>query len=298
VTATDISTGTRVGFQQGTFDFLLGSACGAPVASGDSVVGRAVRVFAHNLNNYGGTCHNELPAVMRPFADSATTPRPATRLLTMLHDLQSYEDARRPFVHLFDGGLSDNLGMRGVLQALEEAETLSMLGRPGPFENVRRIVVFVVNSRSSPQTDWDQSERPPGAIPLLIKATGVPIDHYSYESVETMRDVVARWQGMRRLRESAAFNATLDPAVKQLLSAPNIDLYVIDVSFAALEDDAERRYLNDLPTSFVLPPEAIDRLRAAARKIVRESPDFQRLLKDAGARIVERPSAGAAPNAH
>ena len=70
------------------------------------------------------------------------------------------------------------------------------------------------------------------------------------------------------------------------------------MSFAALEDDAERRYLNELPTSFVLPPEAIDRLRAAARKIVRESPDFQRLLKDAGARIVERPSAGGAPNAH
>ena len=109
--------------------------------------------------------------------------------------------------------------MRGVLQALEEAGTLSMLGRPGPFDDVRRIVVFVVNSRS-PQTDWDQSERPPGAIPLLIKATGVPIDHYSYESVETMRDMVARWQALRRLRESPAFNAGSDPAVRQLLSAP------------------------------------------------------------------------------
>ena len=299
VTATDISTGTRVGFQQGTFDFLCSDLLAVPLSRAATASSAVPFAFSPiTLNNYGGTCHNELPALVRPFADPATTPRPAARLLTMLHDLQSYEDPRRPFVHLFDGGLSDNLGMRGILQALEEAETLSMLGRPGPFDDVRRIVVFVVNSRSSPQTDWDQSERPPGAIPLLIKATGVPIDHYSYESVETMRDMVARWQAMHRLRESAAFNAGSDPAVRQLLSAPNIDLYVIDVSFAALEDDAERRYLNDLPTSFVLPPEAIDRLRAAARKIVRESPDFQRLLEDAGARLVGRPAISTDADAH
>jgi NTE family protein len=42
-----------------------------------------------------------------------------------------------------------------------------------------------------------------------------------------------------------------------------------------------------LPTSFVLPDEAVDRLRAAAAKIILESPDFQRMLKDAGARIVD-----------
>jgi NTE family protein len=293
VTVTDISTGVRVAFQQGMFDFFCSDL--HAVALSRAATASSAVPFAFSpvtLNNYGGTCHHELPAFVRPFTDPATTPRPAARLLTRLRDLQSYEDGDRPFVHLLDRGLSDNLGMRGVLEALEEAEALSVLGRPSPFDDVRRIVVFVVNSRSSPKTNWDQSERPPGAIPLLIKATGVPIDHYSYESVETMRDMVARWQAMRRLRESGAFNPSADPAIRQLLRTPNIDLYVIDVSFAALQDDAEREYLNELPTSFVLPPEAIDRLRAAARKLVRDSPDFQRLLKDARARIVERSSGG------
>jgi len=63
------------------------------------------------------------------------------------------------------------------------------------------------------------------------------------------------------------------------------------VSFPALKDKAESDYLNDLPTSFVLPDAAVDRLRAAAGTIVLESPDFQRLLKDAGARVVPEPSA-------
>ncbi len=54
------------------------------------------------------------------------------------------------------------------------------------------------------------------------------------------------------------------------------------MSFAALEDKAEFEYLNNLPTSFALPSEAVDRLRAAAGTIILSSPEFKRLVKDAG----------------
>ena len=70
---------------------------------------------------------------------------------------------------------------------------------------------------------------------------------------------------------------------------PNAEIYAIDVSFAALKDKAELDYLNQQPTSFVLPPEAVDRLRAAAGTIIMDSPEFKRLLKDVGARIVVNP---------
>src|SRR6185436_8676168 len=46
------------------------------------------------------------------------------------------------------------------------------------------------------------------------------------------------------------------------------DIYTIDVSFQALKDKAERDYLNQLPTSFALSDEAVDRLRAAAATII------------------------------
>ena len=64
------------------------------------------------------------------------------------------------------------------------------------------------------------------------------------------------------------------------------------MSFAALKDKAELAYLNQQPTTFVLPPEAVDRLRAAAGTIIMASPEFQRLVKDVGARFVaEQPRA-------
>lgn len=67
------------------------------------------------------------------------------------------------------------------------------------------------------------------------------------------------------------------------------EILFIDVSFAALQDKAEFNYLNNLPTSFVLPDEAVDRLRTAAGKIIIASPEFQKLLKDVGAKIVPEP---------
>lgn len=289
VTATDIASGARVGFHQGTFDILcsnLDSMRLSRAAAASSAVPFALAPIT--IDNYGGTCHYTLPSFLSAYADPATAPRPAARVLAHLQDLRAYEDSvHHPYIHLVDGGLSDNLGMRGVLEALEELEALYSVGAPTPLDGVRRIVMFVVNSLSIPKTQWDRSERPPGSVELLIKATGVPIDHYSYDTVETVEDIVARWRNMRRLRESGAFAATKDPVVARILRTPNVDLYVINVSFAALSDPAERDYLNNLPTSLALPSDAIDRLRAAAGTIIRDSPDFKRLLKDAGAHIVQ-----------
>ena len=62
-----------------------------------------------------------------------------------------------------------------------------------------------------------------------------------------------------------------------------------------LQDKAELDYLNQQPTSFVLPPEAVDRLRAAAGTIIMASPEFQRLLKDVGAKVVTDPALSTRP---
>jgi NTE family protein len=83
------------------------------------------------------------------------------------------------------------------------------------------------------------------------------------------------------------------------MRVPDAEIYAIDVSFPALNDKAEFDYLNQQPTSFVLPAEAVDRLRAAAGTIILDSPEFQRLLKDLGATVVADPAAAkaAAPRA-
>ena len=153
--------------------------------------------------------------------------------------------------------------------------------------------MFVVNSLSSPPTKWDESESPPGTVDILLKSAGTPIDAFSFEAVELLKDTAAQWQTLRLIRNSAAMAANKDPAVAAALRIPDAEIYAIDVSFPALKDKAELAYLNEQPTTFVLPPEAVDRLRAAAGTIIMDSPEFKRLLKDVGARIVADPPAAA-----
>ena len=290
--ATALSTGARFTFTQRQFDVIC-SDLGAVPLSRAAAASSAVPVVLSpvTLDNHGGRCGTEPSALLKPFLDADEPPRPAARAVRTLRAEESFRDStQRPFLHLVDGGVSDNVGMRGVLDTLEISEALNEAGRPSPLDGKRRVIVFIVNSVSSPPTDWDLSESPPGSVQVLLKATGTPIDAFSFEAVELLRDTAARWNTMRKVRNSAAMAANKDPAVAAALRAPDAEIFAIDVSFAALKDPAEREYLNLQPTTFVLSDGAVDRLRAAAGKIIADSPEFQRLLKDLGAKVVAAPA--------
>jgi len=292
--ATDIATGGRVPFNQTVFNVFC-SNLDAVRLSRAAAASSAVPVVLSpvTINNYGGTCNYAVPPWVKVFSESANPPRPAARAIREVKNAEPYQDgAHRPYIHLVDGGVSDNVGMRGVLDALEFLEALHEARQPTPLDHVRRIAVFVVNSLSSPPTKWDESETPPGTVDILLQASGVPIDHYSYEAVELLKDTAARWQNERRIRDLAGCSTNKDSPVCAAIRVPEAEIYAIDVSFAALADAKEREFLNLQPTSFVLPPEAVDRLRAAAGTIILASPEFQRLLKDVGAKVVADPSAG------
>ena len=145
--------------------------------------------------------------------------------------------------------------MRAVLDALEVLEALHDAGMPTPLDHARRIIVFVVNSLSSPPTNWDESESPPGTVDILLKAAGTPIDAFSYEAVELLKDTAAKWQTMRQVRDSAAFAANKDPAVATALRVPKPRSTRSTCRFSALKDKAELR----------LPQSAAHVVRAAAR---------------------------------
>ena len=297
VIATDISTGSRFVFNQSFFDVLCSDLDTVPLSRAAAASSAVPVVLSPvTFDNYGGTCNFSLPDWVHQFEDSSATPRPAARASKRLKELEAYNDsAHRPYIHVVDGGVSDNLGLRGVLEINEAFEALHLAGQPTPLDHVRRIIIFMVNSLSSPKTHWNESEDAPGSIEVLIKASGVPIDRYSSEAVELLRDTVARWQTLRRIRDSAAFSAGKDPALKEVENAPDIGLFAIEVSFNGIKDAAEFEYLNNLPTTFELSEEAVDRLRAAAGTAVLGSAEFQRLLKDAGARIVGEPTAAGGP---
>jgi NTE family protein len=287
-TATDISTGSRFTFVQSEFDIICSDLDAVPLSRAAAASSAVPLVLSPvTVNNYGGTCNFRFPQWAQILLDPARRTRPAGRSIQRLKELEALQDgAERPYLHLVDGGISDNLGMRGVLESLEELEAVRAMRKQSRLDEVRRLIVFVVNSLSVPRTNWDKTARPPNDVAILLKATGVPIDRNSYEAVELLKDIVARWKLLRQVKNSREFKVGASGNLREAADVPDIEIYSIDVSFPALSDAAEFEYLNNLPTSFVLTDEAVDRLRAAAGKIILDSPEFQRLLKDTGAIVI------------
>ena len=108
----------------------------------------------------------------------------------------------------------------------------------------------------------------------------MPIDRYSYEAIELLKDLIAHWQTLRSLKAASAFANGGNLAPSRATDVPDIELYAIDVSFEANPDPAEREYLNSMPTSFALIDEQVDWLRAAAAVAMRASSEYERLLRD------------------
>jgi NTE family protein len=285
-TGTDLSTGSRLVFFQNDFDLLctdLNKIRLSRAAATSSAV--PVVLSPVTFNNYGGTCGFQYPAWVKDVANPQTRVRPSGRALQRYREMQDFQNSQeRPYIHLVDGGVSDNLGVRGVLEAIEElAASAAFRGDVG-FGNIRRIVLIVVNSHSSPSTDWDRREDPPGITVQLLQSAGVPIERYSLETVETMKDIAEIWRWRRELK---VLQARLTGASEAEAEArfPEVSLRVLDVSFDAIKDPEERAGFMNLPTSFVLPPEDVDRLREVAGRLLRQSAEYESMVRDFGSRI-------------
>jgi NTE family protein len=164
---------------------------------------------------------------------------------------------------------------------LEELAASSAFRGEIGFGVVRRIVLLVVNSHSSPSTRWDQVEAPPGTVIQLLQASGVPIDRFSFETVETLKDraEIVKW---RRDLLVAQKRLAGEIAAQAEASVPKITLNVVDVSFDAIRDPKERAYFMNLPTSFVLTDEQVDRLRDVAGQLMRQSADYEAVVRELG----------------
>ena len=281
--ATDLVTGDRFPFEQDNFNLICSNLTSVrlsrAVAASSAV---PVALSPVTFNNYGGHCGFEFP----PWIQEATARR--NQDLDIGRALQRYEElvelqdsAARPYLHLVDGGVSDNVAVRAIVEMLEAVDVSNRLDAIPLLRDVRRIAVIVVNAVTSPAVDWGRIESAPGIVDQLWQASSVPIDRYSYESINLLNDIVSRWALERRLAMAEARLAGKDELAEEL-SRPSIDLYAIDVSFRDIADPGERHYFENLPTSFALSPEAVDRLREVAGRVLRASPAYSRLVQALG----------------
>ena len=284
---TDIETGTRILFANSNFDMFctdLDKFRLARAAAASSAV--PVVLSPLTINNYAGACGLKMPAWYTHYAAMAQPPRAAAKAMARYQDLAKLNSKNNPYLHLVDGGVSDNLGLHSVLDVFNLLEALKEAGYKTRLDNVESIVVFIVNSLTEPQLGWNKQEDGPGFVSMMIQAAGVPIDHYSSDQVNELEDIAARWRGNNEIKNTREFKRLLKnhpemQAAKFLQLTPKAKIYVVNVAFSEVKDETTRKTLYNLPTSFVLEPEQVDLLRSSARDIILNSSEFKQLMRDA-----------------
>jgi hypothetical protein len=282
--ATDMTTGSPFPFIQDQFDLmcsdLAGVSLGRAAAASSAFPGGLTPL---TFQNYAGTCqYRQPPWVDLAAADheSRVNPRRTARAENRLA-LADHGKARRPYIHLTDGGVADNIGLRGPLTAITSTNHAWSVLRMMNNGKINTLVVIVVNAATNPATDRDRTSRVPGFVDTLKAAATVPLDNYSFDTLELLSASVNEFNEDARLVEGckklAARNGT--QCALDIPAPHRIELFPVQVAFEYLGSAEERAWFKNLPTTFQLPRETVDTLRAAGRRLLSGDPEFQNVLK-------------------
>ncbi len=269
INAAVLSTGARFPFTQGQFDLLCSDLGSVPIARAVAASAALPPYFsAITLQSYAGTCGPAPLPGITTHADAVGNLSRSVRLV----EARSYLDrSRRPYVHLVDGGLIDNLGLRVAVDfAVEQGGFFELVEALG-YKEVTHVVFISVNAETDPNYAIDQTPDSPNFWQTL-NALKLPGRAHSQDLAEQLRSSFEAWRDELTSRRPLSRTSTG--------SAPQF--YFIDVSLSAISDETERNSFNSIPTALTLDSATVDRLRAVARKLFMESPALKKLVADLG----------------
>lgn len=282
--ATDMTTGTQFSFIQDQFDLMCSDLAGVPLARAAAASSAFPGgLTALTFENYAGTCGYRQPGWVQLAIEDHTsrvnrarTARAENRL-----SLAAEGPAKRPYIHLTDGGVADNVGLRGPLDAINSTNHPWSVLRMMNNQKVDKLVVIVVNAATNPATGRDQTATVPGFIDTLTTAATVPLDNYTADTLDLLTSIVNEFNENARLVDGCKkLMARQGAQCTANITAPHkVELYPVQVAFEYIAPAEERNWFKNLPTNFELPRETIDRLRAVGRRLLREDSKFQELLK-------------------
>jgi NTE family protein len=275
--ATNMTTGAQFTFTQPQFD-IIGSDL-EPFTVGRAVAASSAFPFLLSpvtLLNHPSAAQYELPLdVVNGLKDFGINDR---RYFWAKNRVEYQANkTEHPYLHLMDGGLSDNLGLRYIIDEYTRTSGLLFQRKAA----MQHLVVIVVNAKTQPPESLDQQEKSPGLMDVAYKTATVSMDNYSFETVLVARELLAT--STKAGRNIAACQEILDKHASDGHRIPqtghSFAVHFIELNFLKVKDPALRDKLLTMPTNFSLKPDEVQLLINTGRKLLLESDDFKELLQ-------------------
>jgi NTE family protein len=258
INSTDLGIGARFTFTQERFNLLCSDVGTFKVARAVAASSAVPVAFAPiTLRNYD-TCNYKVPAWLN---SSQKYIKDNPRLGALIDAYDSYQHKKeRPYIHLVDGGITDNLGVRSLYDRVElmggaRNTTRTLDHTP------KSIVMIIINAETRPKNPMDSSSDTPSSVQVVGAVSNTQIERYTIESLSLLEEAFYEW--------ATELSTPTQPVIP----------YFIKLDFKSIGNKKQRNFLNNMATSFSLPDNEVDKLIEAGHRLLRQSPEFQQLLE-------------------
>ncbi|WP_227498938.1 patatin-like phospholipase family protein [Marinobacter sp. ELB17] len=266
INATDLNNALTFSFIQQQFDFLCSDLNSYPVANAVMASSTVPPAFAPvRLRNYPGCDTSN-----KSWVNEALNERNLlSRKFAVAQGLSRYlEPGHMPYLNLADGGITDNIGVRGSMMSpiAHRGDVKRMAGAftETALEKVEKVLVILVSAQVSPPYPWSISGTEPGAYDTLQASFDATFNTLTTENISQARREFLAWgESINRRRPGKL----------------PLNVYFTTLTFNQVEDPARREKYHGLPTA-ALDADEVDALIGLGGELLQQSEPFQEFLND------------------
>jgi len=260
INASDLAYGVRFSFIQEYFNLLCSDLSSFPVSRAVAA-SSAVPVLFNPIivENHSGCGTNNIN-----WPDDIDKRRNLDAELNDLYNgVRTFDEKEdRKYIHMVDGGITDNMGLRAIYDLIQVAGgPESYLQKVGETRKTK-VVVISVNASTNPVPEMDKTTKQPSMLSAMNAMSGVQLHRYNSSTQKMLESNLSDWA--------------------EQISTPEetVTSYFVPVSFEDVDQPQLRLFLNKIPTTFSLEDDQVDALIQSGRDLLRKNPVYKQLLAD------------------
>lgn len=261
INATDLISGTRFSFLQEYFDLLCSDISNFPIAKAVTASSAVPILFNPvMLRNYE-ECQ---PSQINFLNNEKISVGNDARIKPLIKAKEHYKNkVKNPFIHLVDGGVTDNLGLLSLYEFIELSGGFVNINKQYKTKPNKHFIVISVNASTTPETAIGTSNKVPSIEDTMNAVSDIQIHRYNELTTELIEKSLDKW--------------TKDIA-KQ--TGTTINSYFIQLDFEAVKHKKDKLFLNSIPTSFYLDAKQTEELIRVGKELLYKNEKFLYFMRN------------------
>jgi len=273
INATDLSLGQGFAFTGYHFSWICSDLNSYPISRAVAASAAVPIVFSPiTLKNHAANC--QYSPIVWGIQDK-------NKVVKVFNKQKRYEDALKiqayrdnknlKYLHLVDGGVADNLGIRSILNTISfHNDSMWYAMKTYGMRKTKKMVFMTVNAASFLNPSVASRRRAPSTVNIIDTTTTIQSNKYNTETIDLLSSKFPLWK-----KQVQAGRCKEQPSP----DCADIEFELIEISLEDLTEN-EIKELGIVPTALELPGKTVDQLISAGKKLTVRSKAFQELLRD------------------